>query len=269
MRLASANCALKTFVTLIAVIIPVNSEEVPPPASARERWELVWQDDFDQSGLDTRKWNIRTGLRGDASNAPDAIRATEGILSIIPFSREGKHYSGFLDTDGIFEQTFGYFEARIRFKSKPGEWGGFWLQSKTMGNPVGNVAEAGAEIDIVEQRARDSANQDVSGNYTMDIHWDGYKEHHQHSGAQVRKLTTPNAWHTFGLLWTEGGYSFYLDDKLQWRTNTAVSHRSQFLRLTCEIDEGWAGTVPDHGYAEAYNQTIGMDVDWVRIWKHK
>ncbi len=74
-------------------------------------------------------------------------------MSITTYTEGGKHHTGFITTKGKHEPTFGYFEARIRFRSTPGEWGAFWMQTPTMGKPLGDVAKAGTEIDIVEHRA--------------------------------------------------------------------------------------------------------------------
>jgi hypothetical protein len=103
--------------------------------------------------------------------------------------------------------------------------------------------------------------------------WDGYKPKvHQHTGHST---TAPDGapsfqghWHTYGLLWTAEGYTFYLDGAEQWKTNKAVSKRSEYLLLTCEIeDKGWAGDIPAGGYGPREKSTTTMEVDWVRVWQ--
>lgn len=237
-----------------------------PPAGYR----LVWQDEFDGSALDASKWNVQSAARRDAVNSPAAIAVAGGSLIITTFTEGGKHITGFIDTAGKYEPTFGYIEARIRFDSTPGEWGAFWLQSPTMGNPVGNTAVAGTEIDVVEHRAHNAAAADIRDTYVMNVHWDGYGSSHQTSGSTGRPPSgaLAGAWHTYGLLWTADAYVFSIDGVEQWRLTSAPSRRSEFIRLTCEVlDKGWAGNIPAGGYGPAASSTTRMLVDWVRVWQ--
>jgi hypothetical protein len=179
---------------------------------------------------------------------------------------------GFTDTARRFAATYGWYEARIRFTSAPGEWGAFWLQSPTMGDPVGNVAAAGAEIDVVEHRAVDSAGADISDRYGINLHWDGYGASHRHAGGEGAPppgvATLQGAWHVYALHWTADGYTFYLDGARQWATAQGVSRRPEFIRLTCEVqDRGWAGHIPAGGYGSPGVSATGMQVDWIRVWQ--
>ncbi len=235
-------------------------------------YTLIWQDEFDGSSLDTAKWTAYSGPRRDAQNSPDAVSVENGMLSIVTFTERDTQITGFIDTANKFHIRYGWLEARIRFESSPGEWGAFWLQSPTMGNPVNDVGTAGAEIDIVEHRASDSAGSDISNLYEMNLHWDGYGAHHKHAGGKG----TPSAgspalqghWHTYGLLWTDNRYSFFLDGVLQWTTESGVSHRPEFIKLTCEVqNRSWAGSIPLDGYGTRFGSRTKMEVDWVRVWQ--
>ena len=67
-------------------------------------------------------------------------------------------------------------------------------------------------------------------------------------------------WHTFSVLWTEKEYIFYIDRKETWRTQQAISQRSQYIILSMEVGK-WAGdiskaTLPDSLY-----------VDYVRVYQ--
>jgi beta-glucanase (GH16 family) len=236
-------------------------------------YRLVWEDNFDGDRLDPSKWTPETSLRRGHPTTTDAITVKDGMLSIATYSEGGKHCTGFLTTKGKFETTYGYFEAKIRFRSSPGQWGAFWLHSPTIGRPIGDPAKAGTEIDIVEHRARDQRGNDVSNLLAMNLHWDGYKPKiHQHVGQSIPLPPGPASlqghWHTYALLWTTQTYRFYLDGKEQWHTDKAVSRRSQFLLLTCEIeDRSWAGNIPDGGYGSREKSQTRMDVDWVRVWQ--
>jgi len=233
---------------------------------------LVWHDEFDRSVVDTSKWTVYTGPRRGAQNSPAAIAVANGILTITTFSDDSSRLTGFIDTANKFHTCYGWIEARIEFESSPGEWGAFWLQSPTMGRPVNDVGVAGAEIDIVEHRAVDSAGNDISNLYEMNLHWDGYGPHHKHAGGKGSpgpgSPSLQGNWHSYGLLWTEEDYTFYLDGVRQWSARSGVSHTAEFIRLTCEVQNGsWAGMIPVVGYGPLSKSRTRMEVDWVRVWQ--
>jgi beta-glucanase (GH16 family) len=279
MRTGSRGVAFTAF--LIAAVAACGGDAPaspsPPgqagtPGAPVPGYRLAWQDEFGGSALDPSKWSAQSGPRRTAVNTPAAVSVSGGVLTIATYTDAGRHYTGFIDTAGKYEPTHGYLEARIRFDSAPGEWGAFWLQSPTMGNPVGNPAAAGTEIDIVEHRARDQSGADIGNRYVMNLHWDGYGASHASSGStgQPPAGSPPLAgnWHVYALLWTPNEYVFYLDGIEQWRSADAVSRRGEFIRLTCEVlDRGWAGDIPAGGYGSAAASTTRMQVDWVRVWQ--
>ena len=233
---------------------------------------LAWHDEFDGAALDSSRWNVVSGKRRDTINTPAAVSVSGGILTITTYTDAGVHYTGFIDTAGKYEPTYGYLEARIRFESSPGEWGAFWLQSPTMGTPIGSPNVAGTEIDIVEHRVRDAQGADIGNSYEMNLHWDGYGAGHRHAGSVARPTgdvpPLQGNWHAYSLLWTPSEYVFFLDGIEQWRSRDAVSKRSEYIRLTCEaLDKGWAGSIPATGYLGRHASTTRMQVDWLRIYQ--
>ncbi len=260
-------------------LMPPDQQQSPPPQPPAQSapvppagYRLVWQDEFDGGALDPSRWTAVDGRRRDAVNTPDAVTVRGGILTITTYTESGQSRTGFLQTDGKLEATYGYFEARIRFSDSPGAWCAFWLQSPTNGDPVGDPAHAGAEIDVVEHRV---TNQDgwtqLADMIALNLNWDGYGADHKNA-----QLVTPiggNApvqgqWHTYGLLWTGAGYTFYVDAVPLWSVDQAVSQRSESIRLTCEVqDASWAGYVPTGGYGTLATSTTRMEVDWVRVWQ--
>ncbi len=244
-------------------------EAIAPPLPG---YRLVWHDEFDGTELDTTKWTAYGGPRRHARNAPDAVAVAGGVLTITTYTRDGVHYTGFIDTARRFLTAYGWFEARVRFESSPGEWGAFWLQTPTMGNPLGDVAAAGAEIDVVEHRFSDTAGADISNLYGINLHWDGYGAAHKHEGGIGRPaagaLPLQGNWHTYAVLWTPESYRFFLDGIEQWSARSGVSRRPEFIKVTCEVqDTSWAGHIPLGGYGPRETSRTKMEVDWVRVWQ--
>jgi beta-glucanase (GH16 family) len=244
------------------------AETLPPPG-----WASVWADEFAGSALDTSSWRAHSERRLDALSTPDAVSVRNGVLTITTYTgSDGVHRTGFLTTEGRFETRYGYFEARIRFNDAPGSWCAFWLSSPTIGVPLGDPGNAGVEIDVVEHRATDQGGWDALRDMVaLNLNWDGYDANKKNV---QRVLPLPGGgpvqgvWHRYGVLWTASGYTFYVDDVPLWRTDAAISHRPQDLRLTCEVANGsWAGTVPAGGYGSRATSTARMEVDYVRVFQ--
>jgi beta-glucanase (GH16 family) len=231
---------------------------------------LSWSDEFGANALDLSKWNYRyPGPRHDAVNTADAVSVGNGVLSISTYTEGGINYTGMIGTQGLFQQAYGYFEARISFHDAPGSWSAFWLQSPSFGNPIGDPAAAGTETDIVEHRAADQAGQDITSQIASAVHWDGYGAAHKSVGQNdiPDAGMSQDTWHTFGLLWTPDSYSIYFDDTLFWTETLAVSQRSEYLVLSSEVrDASWAGNIPLGGYGAAGVSTTVMQVDYIRVY---
>lgn len=258
---------------------PVPSAPQPQPQQPGDTatppfpgYRLVWSDEFDGTAFDPAKWRSWDGPRRAAYNTVDAVTVSNGELHITTYTESGVHKTGFLGTDGRFEPTYGYFEARIRFSGAPGQWCAFWLLSPTIGNPKGDPAKAGVETDIVEHRVVDGGGWDLRDYIAETLNWDG----HGADRKNVQNVTTlpghapvNDAWHVYAVLWTDSAYTFYVDGVPLWTTSAAVSKRSEWLHLTCEVaDDGtWAGTPPANGFGTRESSTTGMDVDWVRVWQ--
>ena len=69
------------------------------------------------------------------------------------------------------------------------------------------------------------------------VHIDGYGDEHQSrtSGAYQVDANMYNEFNTYGLMWTEDAYIFYINGKETWRTKWGVSHSPEFLWLSVEI----------------------------------
>ncbi len=259
---------LPAILSVISLALPSSVAQAAPAG-----YTLLWEDNFDGNALDLSKWGPETNYRHMAQNTTDAISVKDGLMTITTYTEAGKNYTGFLTTHGKFETTFGYFEARIRFHTTPGQWAAFWVHTPTMGKPMGDAAKAGTEIDIVEHRARDQSGADLRNMYVMNLHWDGYQKgtHKSAGGKSHVPADAPplqDNWHTYALLWTPERYTFFLDGSEQWTSTNAVSHRSEYVLLSCEVnDKNWAGNIPTGGFGSRAESRTKMEVDWVRVWQ--
>ncbi len=236
------------------------SPDAPAQPPAGKSWQLIWSDEFEGSRLDSTRWShYRPGTQrfGGWWLAENSFLDGMGHLIIRTKQWGDKFSAGAIHTDGTFETRYGYFECRARLTKQQGHWPAFWLQSPTIGKYIGDPARSGVEIDIMEYPFR------YENPYHMQhaLHWDGYKkEHHKTIKYDVYKMGLENGFHTFGFEWNSTEYIFYVDGKPTWRTRTAVSQRSEFIRLCNEIDT-WAGDIK---LAQLPDSFI---VDYVRVYK--
>jgi beta-glucanase (GH16 family) len=232
-------------------------------------WTLTFEDEFAGSALDSSKWGYRQlGPRHDGINATSAVTVADGALTIKTYTDGGVHYTGMIGTQDKFEQTYGYYEARMKFHTTPGQWSAFWLQSPDYGG-LGNPAVYGTEIDIVEHRAINRNGVDFRARYNSAVHWDGYEDAHQQTARPHTGLAglSNDTWHTYGLKWSESGYEFYFDDQLIWTVTEPVSKRPEYMILSSEIrNNNWAGNIPAGGYASLATSVTNVQVDYVRAY---
>jgi len=258
---------------LTACLTNASFGETISPSMNLSGYGLTWQDEFNGNALDASKWEATTWSRRHAINTLEAVSVFDGLLRITTYTDNGTHHTGFIRSKNRFEARYGFFEARIRFDSTPGEWGAFWMLAPTVGSIIGDPANAGVEIDIVEHRVRNGDGDDISGKYVANLHWDGYDEDHKTTGSGLIEAKTDGSsihgeWHTYGVLWTPNGYTFTFDGTPRWTTTEAVSHIPEYLKLTCEVqDDNWAGNIPEGGFGNLQSSQTFMQVDWVRVWQ--
>jgi beta-glucanase (GH16 family) len=264
------------------------------PAQAAPVGPPTWSDEFDGTSLDLTRWTYRaSGPRHDGILTPDAVSVGAGALTIKTYTQAGLHYSGMISTQnhasGGFEQTYGYFEARVKFASSPGQWSAFWLQSPTIASPLGDPETAGVEMDVVEHRARCvdappptppstcAPDNPIADRAQHALIWDGYGPDRKQAVrlgdplAVVRSGDPPAAlgdsgWHTWALRWTPTELTFYRDDVATWTTSGPISRRSQYIILSSEVGRFFAGAIPADGYGSPATSTTNMQVDYVRAW---
>jgi beta-glucanase (GH16 family) len=238
---------------------------------------LTFSDEFGGTTLDATKWIHRApGPRNDGFNTQNAVSVGGGLLTIKTYSEAGTNFTGMIATQTRFEQTYGYFEARARFHTTSGQWGAFWLQSPTIGFPVGDPEHAGVEMDIFEHRARDpfdglvDPKADTADRSHQALVWNGYGR----DSKSKANLTPPlpglanDTWHTFGLSWGTNGYGFYYDDHLVWSETSPVSRRSQYIILSSEVWHAFAGPIPPGGYGSLATSTTDMQIDYIRVYQN-
>ena len=142
----------------------VSCEEEDDTLTERS-WQLVWEDEFEGpagQSPDDSKWKFDIGtdwgnaqLEYDTDRPENASLDGEGNLAITARRESfgGQPFtSARMTTQGLFNQAYGRFEARIKMPWGPGIWPAFWL----LGSNIDQVGwpQCG-EIDIMEYRGQE------------------------------------------------------------------------------------------------------------------
>ncbi|MCH8496293.1 MAG: glycoside hydrolase family 16 protein [Balneolales bacterium] len=185
-------------------------------------WQLVWSDEFDGAAgesPDPSKWNFDIGRGQDGwgnqelqsyTDSPDNVALDgEGNL-VITAIRSGNNYtSGRINTQGLFEQAYGRFEARLKTPYGPGLWPAFWL----LGSNIESVSwPQSGEIDIMELRGQQP--NIIAGS----IHGPGYSAGNAISKSfSLQNGRFDSEFHLFAVEWFPDRIDFFVDDFLYQR----------------------------------------------------
>ena len=231
---------------------------------------LAWSDEFEGDKLDSTKWEPCPNYERADGGAKweDEMVELDGkgnLILKVGLNKDGKIASSGVrtmtkDYRVLFEQAKGYFEIRTTLQNVPGYWAAFWLMSESVSN-VGNGATDGAEIDIFESFDL------KGGRINHALHWDGYGEDGRGLGEEsVHPEVYDGNYHTFGLLWADDGYFFYIDGNLvksidnSWANFPGSCQAPSYIKITTEVGT-WAG------YILKANLPDQIKVDYVRVYK--
>ena len=268
-------------------IDPTKWERVP-------EWERQdrssWKDDM----VDIVERDGTTYLRIRARREPELAPPHATTSNRNNWIRTGGIRTRRKNNDIIWENNYGYYEAKIKFPvNAGGTWGAFWLHCRAYG--AWDRPQDGTEIDIVES----IYNNQNPPQYNAAVHWAA-------SGNDLRSLSSSyNAasypygdgkpgirpvnvydgnFHTFALDWQPDRYVFYVNDIEFWRledgwrviatnynpfpnTIFRTSTAKNYMKFSYEGGGGsWSGNLTG---PIAAGETIEMLVEWVRVYKER
>jgi beta-glucanase (GH16 family) len=236
-------------------------------------WALVWSDEFNGAAgtlPDASKWTYDLGTGQDGwgnqelqsyTNSPNNVSMDGDGNLVLTAIRAGNSFtSARIKTQGLFEQAYGRFEARLKTPYGPGLWPAFWL----LGSNIDAVGwpQCG-EIDVMELRGQEP--NSIAGS----IHGPGYSG----GNAISKKYTLPNSrfdteFRVFAIEWDKDKIDFFVDDFLYQRIERS------------DVTGEW---VYDHPFFMIFNVAVGgnyvgfpiaqtpfpqkMTIDYVRVYQ--
>lgn len=185
-------------------------------------YELVWNDEFDGSSLDTGKWTLRRDM-GDTADLslageerPDVVCVTNNQLRLNAVRnpdtvKDNKPYTTCLSVTTFDKMHFqyGYLEMRAKVPYGQGSWPSFWMKASPGRISPPRFKDYMVEVDIFEVFSKpDTA--------VPNLHkWYGGKKHTQ--SGHPNTFIFPDAtnlreeYHTYGFEWTPQEMAMYVD----------------------------------------------------------
>lgn len=258
-------------VALLTGCEPNQNQEID-----QRNWQLSWSDEFNGANGDSpdaSKWgfDIGTGSNGwgnqelqyYTNRTQNAAMDGNGnlVITALRENYNGSQYtSARLKTKGLFSQTYGRFEARLKTPYGQGIWPAFWL----LGDNVDQVGWPNCgEIDIMEQRGQFPSI--VNGT----IHGPGYSAGNAITGSYaLQNDRFDNGFHVFAMEWDAEKVDFFADGYLYKRIARSevpgewVYDHSFFMILNVAVGGNYVG-FPNNGTPLPQKMTI----DYVRVYQ--
>ena len=275
-------CAVLPFIVLIfqhqqKLPQQMASVATPQPVGQTGIWNLIFDDEFNGTTLDTTKWSVclpwyspNPGCPGaNASEQelymPDDLVVSNDTLKLHAEKRDviynGKTYhytSGMISTGGIngstssqFNYKYGYMEMRARVPKGQGFWPAFWeLPTDTSWPP---------EIDALEILGNDITTTYMTYHYT------------DNTGAAAEDgiaWTGPDFsadWHTFAVDWEPNAIHWYVDgvERRAAYTDTAtIANRPMYILANLSVGGSWPGNADSTTPFPS-----DLEIDYIRVWK--
>jgi len=184
-------------------------------ATSYDGMNLVWQDEFNGTELNTAVWTheIGTGSSGWGNNELQYYRSqntkVENGNLIITAKKEsfaGSSYtSSRIITKGNKFFKYGRVDIRAALPEGQGIWPALWMLGE-------NISTVGwpkcGEIDIMEMVGGNNRENTVHGT----VHWDNNNSHAQYGGDYTLSTGTFNdKFHVFSIVWDESRIFWYVD----------------------------------------------------------
>jgi beta-glucanase (GH16 family) len=182
-------------------------------------------DDFDQSSLDTKKWQIETHPSGFVNNELENYTSNPGNIYIKNqqlvlqawHDADGKYTSGRINTAGNYLMTYGRVDVRAKLPAVHGMWPAIWMLPNNINN--GTNWPLGGEMDIMELFGSGTPSA-ISSTVHVGVPIPSDTTHgtdvfltkaYTLSSSSGTQSTFHDNFHTFSINWTPTTVNYYVD----------------------------------------------------------
>jgi len=240
----------------------------------KNKWELVWSDEFEKSGpVDAKKWKAETGGHGWGNQELQHYTASlnngrveDGKL-IIEARQEDfadqRYTSARLNSTANF--MYGRFEVRAKLPRGRGTWPAIWMMPHGSGRYEGGKWPDNGEIDIMEHVGFDHGVVHASV-HTKSYNWIVGTQ----KTAKIVVDDASSEFHVYAIEWSPDRIDFFVDDqKYHSFVNPRMTSKEWpfdqpfYFILNVAVGGIWGGKhrVDDAIFPQR------MEVDYVRAYK--
>ncbi len=285
-RLYQTHTPTLCFRLLVLSVLFLSSLN-PVLAQKINRWQLVWQEEFNYNGLpDSSKWGYETGYIRNKEQQyytharEENVWVENGMLTITgrkeiylnEFYKPGNndwrykdstatYTSTSINTDGKMSWQYGRIEVKAKLPTGGGIWPAFWMMGtnrKEVGWPLCG------EIDIME----------FIGNHPTDVYGtihfpDTLTKKHRSSGGKTNDTTLNESFHIYAIEWDEKKIDIFFDDKkyhsfiidAAGKGNDNPFRKPFYLLINLAMGADWPGPIDDRVLPQQ------LLVDYVRVYQ--
>jgi len=207
------------------------------------KWNLIFQDDFNDSTLNHSFWSPYTspGQEGNGLRRPEAFSLKDGNLVVTAAMIDSNLVSGGMAQN--INQTFGKFEFKVRVEKDSSDA----MSAVVLTWPQSERWPMDGENDIYET----GTDGDRHAFYT-NIHY-GTSANTQHSFVHDADASS---WHIMAMEWTSEYIKIFRDSTLVWTLSDRNAIPSVNHHLCIQLD----------AFKPSIGKPVHMFVDWVKIY---
>lgn len=276
------------FLLFIAFVVSACNTKQSPAATDRPGWKLVWQDEFNYTGLpDADKWDYETGHIANNEQQyytrarKENVWVENGLLTITAreeeypnarYSPGSSHWttrnptapytSARLITLGKASWLYGRVEIKAKLPAGKGVWPALWM----MGTDIKSVGwPACGEIDIMEF----IGDKDPTTIYGT-IHYKNDAGKHASKEGKTKVDKPLNDFNIYAVEWDSDKIDVYFND-IKYQTfnineadiSHGTFHKPFYLLMNLALGGDWAGPVDASILPQQYV------IDYVRVYQKK
>jgi len=189
-------------------------------AGATDGYQLVWQDEFNGSALNTSVWGVGNDGNGGGNQELEYYLPQNVSVGVEPMSGENcliltaklENYSGHVctsgkvNTSGRMSFRYGKLEARIKLpKTGNGLWPAFWLMGISGGWP------GCGEIDVMEMGSKNGITAGTQEKYFGGALHFGQGTDLGGGSSRAWFYSLQDTFHLYTLIWDANTISMYID----------------------------------------------------------
>jgi beta-glucanase (GH16 family) len=236
-----------------------NTKPPSPYGQNPAEYVLTFAEEFDR--FNSSLWNDHIWY--EPPNPTKNYTVENGVLKIWPQRDEsGKFFNRTIDTDGKFEQRYGYFEIEAKLSRGKGTWPAFWL--------FAHPDKRRPEIDVMEAYPGgidpwgfiDADGVARPRAYGTTVWYD--------EGVQADTLQYDTGkdlsakFHKYAVKWEPDTQTFYFDGKKVHSINASMN---DMMYLMLDLWFGSSSGDPDETTPQG--KTNSFEINYVRAWRFK